>query len=128
MSIASNAAQRIETARKARGLTIMELSDELGIAKSSVQRYLKGESALRTDTLEQICKTLDIPLGELSDNYVSTTLLGEVPDLSVLAERTRKIHPKLKPIIAYNCMILEELLLVSDALYKIDAERKGDGN
>ena len=116
MSIPGNAAQKIEAARKAKGLTIMALSEELGIAKSSVQRYLKGEVAFRADTLERICKTLEIPLGDLSDEHEVSDLTGELPNLLDLAERTQKIHPMLKPIIIHECEIVEILLHVSDII------------
>ena len=47
------------------GKTMAEFSEELGVSRSTLQNLMRGENALRTDTVELIAGKLDIPLGEL---------------------------------------------------------------
>lgn len=54
-------ADRIKYARSLRDLTLDEIADEIGVAKSTVQRYEKGLIASpKLPVLQAIAKTLDV--------------------------------------------------------------------
>ena len=54
---------RAERARQ--GLTIDELAERSGVAKTTVNRALKGDTALAVEVLIPLCVALRIDLGQL---------------------------------------------------------------
>ena len=54
---------RAERARQ--GLTIDELAERSGVAKTTVNRALKGDTALAVEVLIPLCAALCIDLGQL---------------------------------------------------------------
>ena len=54
---------RAERARQ--GLTIDELAERSGVAKTTVNRALKGDTALAVEVLIPLCAALRIDLGQL---------------------------------------------------------------
>lgn len=60
MAIRENLADKLKQIRKQRGLSITEFSEELGIARSSLQTMLNGTANPRADTIEVIAKRLGI--------------------------------------------------------------------
>lgn len=65
MSISKNLARVLQRYRLERHLSIQELSDKIGIPKSSVECYLNGTGNPRADTLELISQKTGIPLIEI---------------------------------------------------------------
>ena len=75
MTICENLGSYLNGIRKASGKSITELSDELGISRSSLQSILNGTGNPRSDTLEHIAARLGIDLSEaLYPKPPSTTL------------------------------------------------------
>ena len=72
MGIKHNLAKQLTTIRQQRGLSITEFSEELEIARSSLQDLLSGAGNPRTETIEHIANQLGIdPITLLSASPVT---------------------------------------------------------
>lgn len=60
MAICETLGDHLNRIRKARGLSITEFSEELGIARSSLQAILSGTGNPRCDTIEHIAGHLNV--------------------------------------------------------------------
>lgn len=65
MSIKKNIAEFLHRYKEARSLTVAEMADELGVAKSIIMEYLNGDGNPRADTLELIAEKCDVPVTEI---------------------------------------------------------------
>lgn len=65
MSISKNIAVILRRYKAAQDLSVSELADELGIAKSILEDYLHGKGNPRADTLDLLSRKLDVPLTEI---------------------------------------------------------------
>lgn len=54
--------QIIKEARKARGMTQMELSELIGVSYQQVQKYEKGSGSISVERLKQIAKAVAVPI------------------------------------------------------------------
>ena len=52
---------RLREAREARSLTAISLADILGVSRSAVSLYERGESTPQPDVMRRIAKTLNLP-------------------------------------------------------------------
>ena len=76
----------------------LEFSKELGIPRSTFQGYLKGENCLRSDSIEEIAKGLNITPAQLisgpedaaAESLRLETLLPQIPALHPQAQRLAK--------------------------------------
>jgi transcriptional regulator with XRE-family HTH domain len=59
--------ERLEQARKARGLSRIELSRKIGLCDSAVQKLVEDESSPRMVTVMAMCRALNIPLTALAE-------------------------------------------------------------
>lgn len=55
-----NYGKRLKAARKAKGLTQVEIAAILGVTQGSYQRMETGNHDLKMSTIYQLCKTLNI--------------------------------------------------------------------
>ena len=62
--IPQNIADLLQRKRQEESKTIAEFSEEFDIPRSTLQNLMRGEKALRTDTVELIAEKLGVPLGE----------------------------------------------------------------
>ena len=65
MQIEKNIAAMLQSKMKETGKTKLEFSKELGIPRSTLQGYLKGDKCLRSDSIEEIAKRLDLSPAQL---------------------------------------------------------------
>lgn len=65
MLIKKNLAAFLQRYREERQLSIAELSDELGIAKSAAVEYLNGDGNPRADTMEIIAEKCGVSAAEM---------------------------------------------------------------
>ena len=65
MDIRENFSENLKEIMKERKMSLDEFADFLGISRSMLQVYLKGEGNPRLDTLEEIAKKLEISVFEL---------------------------------------------------------------
>lgn len=103
MEYGKNIAAALRTIRGLRSQA--EFAEQIGISKSTVQAIERGSENVRLDTLELICKKLDISPAALLDNRI-----GQI-DPSVLQKITR--FDTLSP--TSQCIVLQHLesLLIS---------------
>ncbi|WP_461093337.1 helix-turn-helix domain-containing protein [Spirosoma gilvum] len=55
--------QQIREARKAKGMTLREVGDQLGVAEATVSRYELGSQNLTVATLKKIADVLGMEFG-----------------------------------------------------------------
>ena len=111
MTIQKNLSNIMRAIRESRKLSIMELSEELGISRSLLQDILKGNSNPRIDTIEHIADTLAInPLTLLSSTYTEEQL-----ETSILLLKAIDAISKLPPEQRAKCASLfYELIIQMD--------------
>lgn len=94
-NIAATLRHRMEAEKKSK----LEFSKELGIPRSTFQGYLKGENCLRSDSIEEIAKGLNITPAQLisgpedaaAESLRLETLLPQIPALHPQAQRLAKL-------------------------------------
>ena len=78
MQIEKNIAATLQRKMNAAGKTKLEFSKELGIPRSTFQEYLKGDKCLRSDSIEELAKSLSISpaqlISGLSKQYATQTI------------------------------------------------------
>lgn len=74
--------------REQSGLTQQQLADKLGISRSAVGMYEKGEREPNFETLELIADTFNVDMNYLLGKKSTTEV---IPDVYYLNEETRKI-------------------------------------
>lgn len=97
MDIQQNISNFIQAYKRQKGLTTLELADELGISHSSLSDYLSGRRNIRTDTISQIAKALHISPSALvsggpvaaRDYELALTLLDTLEAFQALQEERR---------------------------------------
>lgn len=62
MLIQENIALALRAYKAAHKISVIEFAEELGIAQSSLQGYLKGTANLRVETIELLAEKMDIPV------------------------------------------------------------------
>lgn len=65
MLIKENIAKFLRRYKETRDLTVSEMAEELGIAKSIIMEYLNGVGNPRADTLELIAEKCEVPVTEI---------------------------------------------------------------
>mgnify|MGYP002523862124 CR=1 FL=1 len=114
-NIAATLRHRMEEEKKSK----LEFSKELGIPRSTFQGYLKGENCLRSDSIEEIAKGLNITPAQLisgpedaaADPLRLETLLPQLPAL----------HPQAQRLAKDAIALLQTAFRVSQELTHIDA-------
>lgn len=74
---------RITALRKARGLSQTALGKAVGVTFQQIQKYERGTNRVGASRLQQIAKSLDVPVSALFDEKTEET--GQFSDLSFLA-------------------------------------------
>lgn len=74
--------------REQSGLTQQQLADKLGISRSAVGMYEKGEREPNFETLELIADTFNVDMNYLLGKKSTTEV---IPDVYYLNDKTRKI-------------------------------------
>lgn len=100
-------------------LSLTEFSKELGIGKSSLQAYLNCQQNMRSDTIELIAERMGITPAELVSG-ISSADKPQPP--------SENLHPLLEPIEKEFQAVNKFLTVISDRLYKLEAqlEEKGE--
>ena len=120
MSIQKNIAATLRAAMAEKGRTQAEFSDELGIAHSSLQEYLKDGANPRADTIELLAEKLGMSPARLISG---TDMPAEMYKLEAQKKTT---HPLLEPVIGASLRLTRELFLLSDKLNALETEEKTD--
>lgn len=115
MDIRENIAATLNEEMKRRNLSIDKFATLLTIAKSSLQKYLKGEGNPSLETLELIAKKLDLSMGELllrgqKFDSLGTTALNSLPD------EVQLLHPKVRDVAEKQFRTLQAVYSLSEEL------------
>ncbi len=91
--------QLIREARKARGLTQIDLSELIGVSYQQVQKYEKGSDNISVERLKQIAKAVNVPITLFFPSAETVAeapaVYGKVPeDETVLLQLYRRIKSK----------------------------------
>jgi transcriptional regulator with XRE-family HTH domain len=83
-------ARRLRIERAARGLSLTEAAEKIGIRRDTLSELERGKRGAYSGTLEKIAAAYDLSLGELLSE--ETTLAGkaEAPSLTGHSEHTRQ--------------------------------------
>ena len=121
MQIEKNIAATLRYKMEAEKKTKMELSEELGIPRSTFQGYLKGEKCLRSDSIEEIANGLGISPAQLisgPDSFNQTRFAG----LDSILLEIQTLHPQAQTLAKEAVNLLNTALRISDALNGIEAQ------
>lgn len=67
MGVHENMALAVRRAMRERGKSLLELSEEIGVSKTTLQNCLRGKFNPRLDTVEVLIEKLELPPSELFD-------------------------------------------------------------
>lgn len=118
MEIKKNVAAKLKEAMEERGLPMEEFAKELGIARSSLQNYLKAAVEIRSDTMELLSEKLNCSVHELIDGTQGIPVQG-------IDEFIQTIHPSLHPFGALFMQMMREVKKLSDELYTREEQTGG---
>ncbi len=111
MNMQKNIAAKIRFAMMQRNCSLEELARELGIARSTLQEYLRENSNPRLDTLELLAEKLGYTPAEL----ISDVDACQLHDLHHL----HRLHPLLR---LFAETVYVEVIRMSEALDQLDAQ------
>ena len=114
-NIAATLRHRMEAEKKSK----LEFSKELGIPRSTFQGYLKGENCLRSDSIEEIAKGLNITPAQLISGPEDTA--AESLRLETLLPQIPALHPQAQRLAKDAIALLQTAFRVSQELMCIDA-------
>ena len=109
MNIQKNIAATLKAAMAERDLTLVEFAEEIGIARTSLQGYLKEESNPRADTIELLSERLNMSPSALISGP-DACLSG--PELLPGGE----LHPLLAPLLQQCRCVTAEIYHLSAVL------------
>lgn len=117
MNIQKNIAATLRSAMKEKDMTLVEFAEEVGIAKSTLQGYLKEHSNPRADTIELLSQRLNIPLTQLIEDPEEVKGCVELPQAA-------EIHPSLIPVLELCRGLSTEVARLSAMLAELEREDK----
>ena len=112
----NNFSAKLKNAKEERGATFVEFAEEMGISKSALQEYLKGNTNPRLDTIKLLAEKLGMPVSELiggTDGFLCVSENGE----------RQEIHPSLRPLVED---LERQIRRLSDTLFELDRFSGGD--
>ena len=115
MNIQKNIAATLKSAMQEKNMTLVEFAEEIGIAKSTLQGYLKENANPRADTIELLSERLNISPTRLIADSEEIERCIELP-------QTAEIHPLLTPLLELCRGISEEVSRLSAALTELERE------
>ena len=119
MQIEKNIAAMLQSKMKETGKTKLEFSKELGIPRSTLQGYLKGDKCLRSDSIEEIAKRLDLLPAQLISGpaYAEEFALFL---LDTLQEELRMLHPQAQGLAREAAALLRAAFRLSAEWNRLD--------
>lgn len=120
MQIEKNIAATLQRKMKAAGKTKLEFSKELGIPRSTFQEYLKGDKCLRSDSIEELAKSLSISPAQLISGPEYTEACGLFGTDALLAE-LQTLHPRAQGLAKEAVSLMQTAFRLSAEWDKLDA-------
>ena len=119
MTIQKNIAATLKSAMAEKDLNLAEFAEEIGIARTSLQGYLKEESNPRADTIELLSEKLNISPAELISG--PDARMSGPDQLSGEA-----LHPSLVPMMRHCHEMMAEIYRVSSLLIQMESLMGGE--
>ena len=119
MEIKKNVSAKLKEVMRERELSTEEFSKELGIARSSLQNYLKEDVEIRSDTMELLAEKLHCSLQELIGGSEGVTVQG-------LSGFVENLHPSFHPLANQLKQMMCEMKRLSDEIYALKAKSAGE--
>ena len=121
MQIEKNIAATLQRKMKAAGKTKLEFSKELGIPRSTLQGYLKGEKCLRSDSIEELAKSLHISSAQLIAGPEYTGAFKPFSMCALLAE-LQVLQPQAQALAREAASLLDAAFRISEEWKRLDAQ------
>ena len=104
---------------KGSGKTKLRFSEELGIPRSTLQGYLKGDKALRSDSIEELAKCLGLTPAQLilGPEYTETYCVFCLESLSA---EIQSLHPQAQALAKEAVSLLNTAFRISTELERLD--------
>ena len=122
MQIEKNIAATLHRKMEEEKKTKMEFSQELGIPRSTFQGYLKGEKSLRSDSIEELAKSLGISPAQLISG--PECMSGD-QNLDAILMEAAFLHPQAQTLAKEAVSLLQTAFRVSDTLNGIERPPEG---
>ena len=119
MQIEKNIAAMLQSKMKETGKTKLEFSKELGIPRSTLQGYLKGDKCLRSDSIEEIAKRLDLSPAQLISGPAYAEEFG-LFSMDALQEELRMLHPQAQGLAREAAALLRAAFRLSAEWNRLD--------
>ena len=119
MQIEKNIAAILRNKLKRSGKTKLKFSEELGIPRSTLQSYLKGNADLRSDSFEELTKCLGfIPAQLISSlEYAQAYCTSHLDPLST---EVQSLHPQAQTLAQEAVSLLNTAFRISAELERLD--------
>lgn len=114
MQIEKDIAAILQNRLKASGKTKQKFSEELGIPRSTLQGYLKGNAGLRSDSIEELAKCLGLTPAQLISGPEYVQADSEFC-LESLSAEIQSLHPQAQTL-------AKEAVSLLNAAFRISAE------
>ena len=114
MKIQKNIAATLKNAMAERDLTLVEFAEEIGIARTSLQGYLKENSNPRADTIELLSERLNIS--------PSALISGPDTHMPTSEDLAADVHPLLVPLLQQCHCVVTEIIRLSALLPEVPEE------
>lgn len=121
MQIEKNIAATLQNKMRESGKTKLEFSKELGIPRSTLQGYLKGEKCLRSDSIEELAKSLHISSAQLIAGPEYTGAFKPFSMCALLAE-LQVLHPQAQALAREAASLLDAAFRISEEWKRLDAQ------
>ena len=119
MQIKKNIAAISQNRLKGSGKTKLRFSEELGIPRSTLQGYLKGDKGLRSDSIEELAKCLGLtPAQLISGSECAQAYCASHLD-SLFAE-IQSLHPQAQTLAKEAVSLLNAAFRISTELERLD--------
>ena len=121
MQIEKNIAATLQNKMRESGKTKLEFSKELGIPRSTLQGYLKGEKCLRSDSIEELAKSLHISSAQLIAGPEYTGAFKPFSMCALLAE-LQVLQPQAQALAREAASLLDAAFRISEEWKRLDAQ------
>ena len=121
MQIEKNIAATLQNKMRESGKTKLEFSKELGIPRSTLQGYLKGEKCLRSDSIEELAKSLHISSAQLIAGPEHAGAFKPFSMCALLAE-LQVLHPQAQALAREAASLLDAAFRISEEWKRLDAQ------
>lgn len=98
---------QLKTLRKARNMSQADIADQLGIRPAAVSKYETGRVPLAEDSIEKICRILNVSADELLGLTPPVPSTAEPP--SITSRVAGQIYPSSVTLEDYICTLLNTI-------------------